>query len=120
MTMISQLFYCSTKFHKNHYLNTLLKAAGPKDTPLKTLNIVNVFTLTRSLKTIPWHNSAAAYRLVTAFKGVRIPELEESELREYFAFGKSEPWALDSGIPLKEYGIPLTVGIQNPISTDKD
>ena len=31
-----------------------------------------------------------------------------------------EPWALESGIQLKQSGIPLTIGIQNPSSTDKD
>ena len=29
-------------------------------------------------------------------------------------------WALESGIQLKESGIPLTIGIPNPSSTDKD
>ena len=30
-----------------------------------------------------------------------------------------ESWVLESGIQLKESGIPLTIGIQNPSSTDK-
>ena len=30
-----------------------------------------------------------------------------------------ESWALDSGIQLKESGILMTIGIQNPSSTDK-
>ena len=37
-------------------------------------------------------------------KGIRIPK----------------SWALESGIPLKESGIPLTIRIQNPSSTDKE
>ena len=32
----------------------------------------------------------------------------------------SESWVLGSGIQLRESGIPLTIGVQNPISTDKD
>ena len=30
-----------------------------------------------------------------------------------------ESWVLETGIQLKESGIPLTIGIQNPSSTDK-
>ena len=33
---------------------------------------------------------------------------------------ESNSWALESGIQFKESGIPLTIGIQNPSSTDKD
>ena len=44
-------------------------------------------------------------------KGIWIPELKLWNL---------EPWALESGIQLKESGIPLTIGIQNPSCTDKD
>jgi len=32
----------------------------------------------------------------------------------------AESWAFESGIQLKESGIPLTIEIQNPGSTDKD
>ena len=31
-----------------------------------------------------------------------------------------ESWALESGVPLKESGIPLVIGSENPSSTDKD
>ena len=31
-----------------------------------------------------------------------------------------ESWALESGVQLKESGIPLAIGIENPSSTDKD
>ena len=31
-----------------------------------------------------------------------------------------ESWVLGSGIQLKESGIPVTIGIQNPSPTDKD
>ena len=31
-----------------------------------------------------------------------------------------ESWALESGIQRKESGIPLTIGIWNPTSTDKE
>ena len=37
-----------------------------------------------------------------------------------FCLWNPESWALESGIQLKESGIPLTIGIQNPSSTDKD
>ena len=36
-----------------------------------------------------------------------------------FARGTLESWALESGIQLKESGISLTIGIQNPGSNDK-
>ena len=51
-------------------------------------------------------------------------------MREKFACGirnqgkicmwNPESWALESGIQLKESGIPLAIGIQNPSSTEKD
>ena len=34
-----------------------------------------------------------------------------------FCLWNPESWALESGIQLKESGIPLTIGIQNPSST---
>ena len=37
-----------------------------------------------------------------------------------FFFFYPESWAFESGIQLKESGIPLTIGIQNLSSTDKD
>ena len=39
-----------------------------------------------------------------------------SRFREFFV---AESWALESGIHLKESGIPLTLEIRNPSSTDK-
>ena len=44
------------------------------------------------------------------------PLSRQSGLRTDFL----ESWALESGIQLKESGIPLTLGIQNPSSTDKE
>ena len=42
-----------------------------------------------------------------------------AEVREIFRLvGNSETWALESGIQLKEFAIPLAIGIQNPSSTD--
>ena len=42
-------------------------------------------------------------------------------IRETFFLWNHESWALESGIMVKESGIrPLKIGIQNPISTDKD
>ena len=38
---------------------------------------------------------------------------------EKFCLWNPESWALESGIQLRESGIPLTIEIQNPSSTDK-
>ena len=46
--------------------------------------------------------------------GIRNPESGKSEL------WNPESWALENGIQLKESGIPLTIGIRNPSSTDKE
>ena len=50
------------------------------------------------------------------------PHVRESGFRNRgnFCLWNPEPWALESGIQLKESGIPLTIGIQNQSSTDKD
>ena len=37
-----------------------------------------------------------------------------------FCSWNQKSWALESGIQLKESGIPLTIEIRNPSSTDKD
>ena len=37
-----------------------------------------------------------------------------------FCLWNPESWAFEYGIQLKEYGIPLKIGIQDPSSTDKD
>ena len=37
-----------------------------------------------------------------------------------FELWNPESWALENGIQLKESGIPLTTGIRNPNSTDKE
>ena len=37
-----------------------------------------------------------------------------------FSLWNPESWALESGIQLKESGIPLMIGIQNPSSIDKE
>ena len=37
-----------------------------------------------------------------------------------FSLWNPESWALESGIQLKESGIPLMIGIQNPRSIDKE
>ena len=41
-------------------------------------------------------------------------------IQEIFCLWNVEPWSLESGIQLKESGIPLAIMIQNPSSTDKD
>ena len=47
-------------------------------------------------------------------KGIRIPESGN------FLLWNPESWALESGMQLNESGIPLKIGIQNPIFTFKD
>ena len=44
----------------------------------------------------------------------------ESETWEKFFCWNPESWALESGIQLKESGIPLTIGMRTPSSSDKD
>ena len=68
--------------------------------------------------------------IVTSFKafilglpitndGINPLHVRESRLRNLgkFCLWNTKSWALDSGIQLKESGIPLTIGIQNPSST---
>ena len=55
-----------------------------------------------------------AYFSIAPCKGIRIPESGN------FLLWNPEPWALESGILLNESGIPLKIGIQNPIFTFKD
>ena len=50
------------------------------------------------------HEKLAWLMCFASRKGIRIPE----------------SWALESGLQLKESGIPLTIRIQNPSSTDKE
>ena len=49
------------------------------------------------------------------------PRIRESEFRNpgNFCLWNWRSWVLESGIQLKESGFPLTIGIQNPSSTDK-
>ena len=49
------------------------------------------------------------------------PHIRESEFRNpgNFCLWNRRYWALESGIQLKESGIPSTIGIQNPSSNDK-
>ena len=69
--------------------------------------------------------------IVTSFKafilglpitndGINPLHVRESRLRNLgkFCLWNTKSWALDSGIQLKESGIPLTIGIQNRSSTD--
>ena len=43
----------------------------------------------------------------------------ESRIR-IFCMRNLETWGLESGIQFKEYGIPLTIKVRNPSSTDKE
>ena len=64
-------------------------------------------------------------RKVAQCKGIWIPRSH----RNFFLWNSEswknllwnpESWALESGIQLKESGIPLTIGIRNPSFTDKE
>ena len=47
--------------------------------------------------------------------------LNKSGIRRHFDCGiRNQSWTLKSRIQLKESGIPLTIGIQNPSSIDRD
>ena len=50
------------------------------------------------------------------------PHVMESEFWNpvNFCLWNRKSWVLESGIQLKESGIPLTIGIQNASSTDRD
>ena len=50
-----------------------------------------------------------------------LPHVKESRFPNpaKFCLWNPESWGLESGIQLKESGILLTIGIQNPSSTDK-
>ena len=68
-------------------------------------------------------------RLLSYFFNV-LPLVRDFGIRDIFAcgirnpggfeFGIPESWALESGIQLKESGILLTIGVQNPSSKVKD
>ena len=52
---------------------------------------------------------------------LRVAPCKDSAIRKIFDCGiNPEYWALESGLQLKEYGIPPTNGIRNPSATDKD
>ena len=46
--------------------------------------------------------------------------LVESRIQNIFAVEFVESWALESAMQLKDSGIPLSIGIQNPSSSDKE
>ena len=49
-----------------------------------------------------------------------LPSVRDSGIWKNFCLWNPEPWALESGIQLKESEILQRNGIQNPSSTDKD
>ena len=56
------------------------------------------------------------------WKVIRILDLEklflaESNFLEFFFLWNPESWTLESRIQLREFGIPLTIGIRNPSSS---
>ena len=50
---------------------------------------------------------------------VSTKKLTKTYIAPYKGIGIIESWTLESGIQLKDSGIPLTIGIQNPISLRK-
>ena len=46
--------------------------------------------------------------------------IPDSGILEFGKLWNPEPWALESGIQLKESGIPLAIGIWNPSFTDNE
>ena len=63
-------------------------------------------------KTRAFTTGASSSRSMSRKSGLRTPG--------NFFLWNPEPWALESGIQLKESGILLKLGIQNPNFTDKD
>ena len=59
--------------------------------------------------------------VIVLFRGIS-PLVRESGFPNpgKFCLWNREFWALESGIQLKEFRIPLRIGIQNPSSTDED
>ena len=51
---------------------------------------------------------------------VSTKKLTKTYIAPYKGIGIKESWTLESGIQLKDSGIPLTIGMQNPSSTEKD
>ena len=64
--------------------------------------------LTQLWTTRPWISESRKFWLV------------ESGIRGKFCLGSPESWALESAKQLKESGIPLTIAIRNPSSTNKE
>ena len=64
------------------------------------------------------------YTVVGLCQGIRVPESGNFCLwnpeSNTFLLCNLESWTLESGIPLKESEIPLTIKIQNPSSADKE
>ena len=66
------------------------------------------------------------WKVFITLKEIQVPEsgkllLVEPGSWEMFLCGIQNPWPLgESTIPLKESGIPQTITIRNPISTDED
>ena len=51
---------------------------------------------------------------------VSTKKLTKTYIAPYKGIGIIESWTLESGIQLKDSGIPLTIGIQNSISLRKN
>ena len=101
----------------------LIAVSSPGTTASNSCKTTN-FQISRSLlfNGITLHNNY--YLEVAQCKGIRILEREILACGIWnlgkFSLGSPESLVLESRIQLKESGIPLAIGIQNPSSTDKD
>ena len=79
----------------------------------KLPNLNSNLALTLGYLNPPWNNSAL---------DIRIPEILACGIwnRGKFCLWSPEYWALESAKQLKESGIPLTIAIRNPSSTNKE
>ena len=79
----------------------------------KLPNLNSNLALTLGYLNPPWNNSAL---------DIRIPEILACGIwnRGKFCLWSPESWALESAKQLKESGIPLTIAIRNPSSTNKE
>ena len=82
---------------------------------MKFLNQFSILSHSVYLLRTRWiaEHDHSDYSLIVSCKGSRIPESRKVLLLEW------ESWALESGVQLKESGIPLAIGIQNLSSGDK-
>ena len=92
--------------------------------PVHWIEIYPVIALSTFRTTRPW---SPVFEMSSSESQLRVgmdlsPHVRESGFRNprNFCSWNLESWALQTVIQLKESGIPLPIGIQNPSSTDKE